>query len=105
MDPIKKKAEELDIDEIFSKIGEFGKLQKLFVLLICMFEFQKANQTLIMTLIGNSPDWKCVSNNIECNMTGIFPTTDKRRCHMERKSLEYTKYKSYSIVTEVLNAL
>ena len=86
INPVDKKVEGQDIDEIFGKIGQFGKLQKILVFLICMFEFQKANQTLIMNFIGNSPDWKCVSSNTECNMTDVFPSTDKRRCHMDRKS-------------------
>ena len=92
----------MDIDNIFEKIGQFGLIQKFFVFLLCLFQVQKSNQTLIMTFIGNSPDWRCVlNNNTECNMSDIFTATDKRRCHMDRKSWEYTKSKSFSIVTEV----
>ena len=70
----------MDIDNIFEKIGQFGLIQKFFVFLLCLFQVQKSNQTLIMTFIGNSPDWRCVlNNNTECNMSDIFTATDKRR--------------------------
>ena len=96
-----KTMRKMKIDEIFEEIGQFGKLQKLFVMIICLIQVHKAYQTLIMTFVGNSPDWKCVSNNTECNITDVLTSTDKRRCHMDRKSWQYTKDKSFSIVTEV----
>ena len=96
-----KETKELDVDEFLEKIGQYGLMQKLYVFIFCLLIVPSTYQTLIMSFVGNSPDWKCVSNNTECNMTGIFPKTDKRRCHMDRKSWQYTKDKSFSIVTEV----
>ena len=69
--PEEEATKQMDIDNIFEKIGQFGLLQTLYVFLLCLFQVQKSNQTLIMTFVGNSPDWKCVSNNTECNMTKI----------------------------------
>ena len=91
----------LDIEEILKRIGPFGLMQKLYLFIMCLVIVPSGYQVLLMFFIGNSPDWKCVSNNTECNMTDTFPKTDKRRCHMDRKSWKFTKHKSFSIVTEV----
>ena len=92
---------ELDIEEILEIIGPYGRMQKIYVFIFCLLTIPSTYQTLAMLFMGNIPDWKCVSNNTGCNMTDILPSTDKRRCHMDRKSWQYTEQKSFSIVTEV----
>ena len=96
-----EKSNELDVDEILEKIGQYGLMQKFYVFIFCLLVIPGTYQTLIMTFMGNSPDWQCVANSTECNMTGIFTKNDKRRCEMNRNSWQYTKHRSFSIVTEV----
>ena len=110
----------LDVDDILQRIiGQYGFWQKVLVGIFCLLIIPGTYQTLIMTFIGNNPTWRCISvvsnknstkTNTGCmNVTSSTPgdVFDKshafyeKRCSMKRDSWEYTKDKSYSIVTEV----
>ena len=93
---------ELDIEEILEQIGPYGFMQKFYVCIFCFLVIPSTYQTLLMYFVGYSPDWECVGNSTECNMTGIFTKTDNRRCQINRNSWQYTKHRSFSVVTEVL---
>lgn len=75
----------LTVDQVFEKIGSFGRYQKL-LLLGCngLIFFWMGFAVLIMTFIAADPGWKCVANSTQCRFNGSMAASDKRRCDMNR---------------------
>ncbi|XP_027039560.1 solute carrier family 22 member 8-like [Pocillopora damicornis] len=75
----------LTVDQVFEKIGSFGRYQKL-LLLGCngLVFFWFGFAVLIMTFIAADPGWKCVANSTQCRFNGSMAASDKRRCDMNR---------------------
>ena len=98
---------QLDVDEFLEYVGQFGKAQIILCTLFCIIIIPTTYQTLVMSFAGNEPPWRCSSTNVintECTMNGTFSRGDdfyEKRCNMNRSSWEFTKPKSFSIVTEV----
>lgn len=93
----------LTVDQMFDKIGSFGRYQKL-LLLGCngLVFFWFGFPVLIMTFITPDPGWKCVANSSECtfNETSLLPS-DKRRCDLNRSEWTFTDDFT-SVATEVI---
>ena len=101
----KKIENYMDVDEILLDIGEFGRMQVALVFIFCLLIIPPTYHTLIMSFAGSNPNWRCVANSTECNMTGEFSVLQEddyyKRCDMKRSSWEFTQPKEFSIVTEV----
>lgn len=98
---------EVDIDEAINVSGSFGRHQLVVALLVCFFHVAIFSQNVILYFVGNDPPWTCVKRNSStfCKRHfGIeFPQSSElfeRRCKLNRSDWEFTKAKSYSIVTE-----
>lgn len=99
----------IDVDEFLLLIGQFGKSQKLLMLILYLMMFPHSYHTLSWHFTGHSPPWKCSTTgiggfNAECNISGTIDVGDpfyESRCTMQRKSWDFVVPKEYSIVTEV----
>ena len=95
----------LDVDDILKRIGQFGVYQIFLVGLLCLLMVPVTYHSLIMAFIANNPPWRCaMNNNTQCNSTGMFDINHDfygERCSMDRSSWEYTKPRTFSMVTEV----
>ena len=95
----------LDVDDILKKIGQFGVYQIFLVGLLCLLMVPVTYHSLIMAFIANNPPWRCaMNNNTQCNSTEMFDINHDfygERCSMDRSSWEYTKPRTFSMVTEV----
>lgn len=99
---------EVDVDEFLIHIGQFGRAQKLLLLMFYLLEVPHSYHTLSWFFTGHSPPWKCsLKNNItraQCNSTAVYDIGDpfyEQRCFMARNAWDYIQPRSYSIVTEV----
>lgn len=81
----------LTVDQVFDKIGSFGRYQKL-LLLGCngLVFFWMGFPVLIMTFITADPGWKCVENSTHCRFNESMPASDKRRCDIPRSEWMFT---------------
>ena len=103
---IQREAKKMEIDDIMKHIGEFGRSQFLFLVLLCLIMIPASYQTYLITFIGMNPSWTCNPRSVECNRTGVFFVNHEfynKRCSMKRESWRFVKDKEYSIVTEVAN--
>ena len=91
----------LTVDQVFEKIGSFGRYQKL-LLLGCngLIFFWMGFAVLIMTFIAADPGWKCVANSTQCRFNGSMAASDKRRCDMNRSEWVFNDDLT-SVATEV----
>ena len=103
-------SQEMSIDQFLELIGDFGKGQKLIILLISIMVAPPFYQFLIMVFIGYNPPWRCgsqknMSTNCGTNGTTFALGDDfyKQRCSMPRSSWEYVESTSFSIVTKVIS--
>jgi len=96
---------EMDIDNVLSHIGDFGRAQKKIYFLVSLTHVFLGFHTLILSFIGTDPGWKCVPGKIQGiplkNGNVLQGTTSKcfdlEQGHCTPEYLtEYT-----SIVTEV----
>lgn len=104
-EPVAPANESVDVDEYLLKIGEFGKVQKIILLVILVMCIPQSYHSISMYFTGHGPAWRCTGKTSECNMTGTFDVGDafyEKRCSMNRSSWEFVQEKSYSIVTEVV---
>ena len=91
----------LSVDQVFDKIGSFGKYQKLLLLggnILVFFWF--GFPVLIMTFLTADPGWKCVHNSSVCRFNKSMSASSSERCKMSRSEWEYTDDLT-SVVTEV----
>ena len=98
--------ETVNVDQYLVSINEFGKGQKLIILILCFMMFPASGQYFMMTFIGDNPPWSCVKgiNGTNCDKNGTFSVGDdyyEKRCSMKLSYWNFTKLKKYSIVTEV----
>ena len=104
--PIAIRAE-LDVDQFFESINDFGIAQKIYLLILCSMMFPPTYQYFIMTFVGNNPPWTCLSNvtvGISCNRSTTYTVEDSfygKRCELPKNAWNFTKPSTYSIVTEV----
>ena len=115
-DPINSEAPkainvELNVDQFFESINDFGIAQKIFLLILCFMMLPPCYQYFIMTFIGNNPPWTCLSNvtdGILCNRSSTYAVEDTfygKRCELPKNAWNFTKPATYSIVTEVWTIL
>lgn len=94
----------LEIDEILTQIGEFGKFQILIEAAICISVMPTAMAVLLPYFTQYNPAWQCVATSDICTLNGTFTSSSKSyqdRCSMPRSEWEFTEPKDYSIVTQV----
>ena len=97
----------VNVDQYLEHIGEFGKMQKLLLVMFSLIIMPSTCQISLLTFTGYNPSWRCTGLHQECNQTGIvFDISHqfyKERCEMEnRTSWEFIRPKKFSIVTEVI---
>ena len=98
---------ELNVDDFIKTVGEFGKAQKVIILLLSLMSIPNAYQRTIVVFIGDEPQWTCVSDNktnLFCNKNATFSESHslyQKRCSMSHLSWNFTKPQTYSIVTQV----
>ena len=110
----------LTADQVFDKIGSFGRFQILMLLMCNILEwFWFGWPVLLMTFIAAEPSWRCVNNDInqrnsslgnsslgntvECPLKGTMSPGGKNynfRCGISRKSWEFDNDYT-SVVTQV----
>lgn len=56
---------EMDIDNVLSHIGDFGRAQKKIYFLVSLTHVFLGFHTLILSFIGTDPGWKCVPGKIQ----------------------------------------
>ena len=97
----------VNVDQYLEHIGEFGKMQKLLLVMFSLIIMPSTYQISLLTFTGYNPSWRCTGLHQECNQTGIvFDISHqfyKERCEMENQtSWEFIQPKKFSIVTEVI---
>ena len=100
----------LTVDQIFEKIGSFGRYQLILLgimgyVVFIAFMFP----VIIVTFITAEPDWMCVKayNSSICNFTepiGLISDNYEARCDMPREAWKYVGGVT-TVVTEVCNFL
>ena len=90
----------LRAEEILTRVGEFGRFQKLVDVIVGLIYFFLSFQMLIMYFTTITPPWKCVSNSSTCLFNGTQHGEDTRRCDIARSQWYYTEPTQYSIVTQ-----
>lgn len=91
----------MNIDQILTNVGEFGRFQILMEAIHCLLQIPYTLMILLPYFTQDSPAWMCSVNSTRCNETGPLPSTNKLRCKLPRSEWEYTLPKDYSVVTEV----
>lgn len=94
----------MDVDDVLSYVGNFGRFQISLVALFSFMEFP--NGLLIMSpyFVEENPAWKCVKNSSVCRKNGTFSVGQQGyeiRCEMPRDAWSYVKKNDFSIVTQV----
>ena len=83
----------LSTDDVFEKIGSFGRYQLFILILFNIIEwFWFGWPILLMTFIAAEPAWRCIGNVTECPLNGTMkPGHDNYtlRCDISRKSWEF----------------
>ena len=100
-----KSKASLKLDDILPLIGEFGKFQILFDIVLCFMQAPGVMLLFLPYFSQHSPSWRCVQNSTNCALNGSFSSDSPdfgKRCNMSRADWEFTELKSYSIVTQVL---
>ena len=103
--------EELDIEEIFQRIGGFGRFQKIMIAMGMFIAMSTCYHSTNLYFVAYDPPWKCKSDNITlfCSEhVGQEFNSDnedcfKQRCKMNRTDWSYTISRKSSIVTEVID--
>ena len=107
----------LTADQVFDKIGSFGRYQLLILIMFNIFEWFWAGwPVLLMTFIAAEPSWRCKSNpgnsslgnsslgnSAECPLSGTMSPGSKNynfRCNISRESWEFVDDFT-SVVTQV----
>ena len=90
----------LPAEIILTRVGEFGRFQKLVGVIFGLIYFFLSFQILIMNFTTITPPWKYVSNSSTCLFNGTQQGKDTRRCDISRSQWYYTEPTQYSIVTQ-----
>ena len=90
----------LGVDEMLPYVGEFGKYQKLMLLLVSLIYTPIAFHPFLMYFATLVPSWKCQTNSTICLFNGTFTGEDDRRCSLPRNEWTYTEDKLFSVVTQ-----
>lgn len=83
----------LSADQVFEKIGSFGRYQLFILVLFNIIEWLWFGwPMLLMTFIAPEPAWRCNSNSTECPLIGTVRPGHKNytfRCDLPRNSWEF----------------
>ncbi|XP_065069180.1 solute carrier family 22 member 15-like isoform X3 [Rhopilema esculentum] len=93
----------LKLDDILPLIGEFGKFQILFDIVLCFMQAPGIMLLFLPYFSQHSPSWRCMQNSTNCALNGSISSDSPdfgKRCNMSRADWEFTELKSYSIVTQ-----
>ena len=90
----------LTVDEVLTKIGPYGRTQKLLDVVFFVMNLPVSMQFLITTFTAVTPSWKCVNNSTECLHNNTRLGNDRSRCDLPRLSWDYTEPKEFSLVTQ-----
>ena len=94
----------MDVDEVWTHIGEFGPSQKLIFYCLCLAQVFASLQVFIFSFIGVDPGWKCsmLSTKMDDSITvGLEDPSAKCQYYEQGECMpEYSK-EFTSIVTEV----
>ncbi len=55
-----------DLDEVFERIGGFGRAQKKIIYLMSLTHIAAGFHTMILTFIGIKPSWVCENEQENC---------------------------------------
>ena len=89
----------VNIDEMISIVGEFGRFQWMLEVVLCIMIFPQTYQVLIMYFAALTPTWRCIANT-SCPFNGTLASDNTARCNLARNEWEYTEPIGYSIVTQ-----
>ena len=94
----------MTVDQVFDKIGSFGRYQLLLVIGLNLLVFLWSSwPVMIMTFLTADPGWKCVANSSVCPFNGTITSLSKNfehRCDIPRSEWTFTDDLT-STVTEV----
>ena len=87
----------MDMDEVFDKIGQFGRYQKRVFVWYAVYQMAASYFMMVVTFAGRIPQWDCARDNT------VGPTTDDTRCRLFEAGECAPKYSTEftSIVSEV----
>ena len=92
----------MEIDEVWTHIGEFGSSQKLIFYCLSLVQIFACLQVFIFNFVGVDPGWRCRTGVGETSTTTVV--TANCQLYKEGKCVpEYSK-EFTSIVTEVITA-
>ena len=97
----------MDVDEILTAAGGFGRFQGILSLALVYLVLTVGQNFVSSVFIGSDPPWTCTNNNTRDFCTknfghDIFSDSDdfKVRCSWNSTEWKYTTDKDYSYVTE-----
>ena len=86
----------MDMDEVFDKIGQFGRYQKRVFVWYAVYQLVASYFMMVITFAGRTPQWDCVRDD-------TVPTSDETSCRLFEAGKCVPKYSTEftSIVSEV----
>ena len=80
----------VNIDEMISIVGEFGRFQWMLEVMLCIMIFPQNYQVLIMYFAALTPTWRCIANT-SCPFNGTLSSDNTAGCTLARNEWEYTE--------------
>ena len=94
----------IDIDKVFSQIGELGPVQKRYCMMIFMLNIYGAQMMLQYTFVGHDMNFNCIvdeshklENASQSVMFNTCPAGDSQKC----KSIEFNTSVTSTIVSKI----
>ena len=87
---------ELTVDDVFRKIGQFGKAQQIYFLIIGSVSLVTAFHVFATTFVDFSPDWSCQEYAKDAGDGTPCVDVSEGRC-----TIQYEEGSPLTIVTEV----
>ena len=94
-------GEAVTTEDVLAQLGEFGRCQKLILLLLFVVLIPCHYQLYVNQILLETPSWTCVNDSLLCPFNNTLPSSDKTRCDIPREEWYYTEDNKYSLVTHL----
>jgi hypothetical protein len=97
---VKGEMDEITVDDAFRRIGQFGRIQKLYFVIIGTVSFITALHAFSTTFVDFTPSWSCLENGKggDDTSTNWCPRLNDGSVHC---AVQYGKDSPKTTVTEV----
>ena len=92
-------GEAMTTENVLTQLREFGRFQKLILLLLWLMLIPSHFQLYMNQLLLATPSWKCSNGSELCPFNETMAGDDRSRCELPRGDWRYTEGHKYSLVT------